>query len=82
MERATLLNAWPSSFSAIFSATIMGNPEQIGKEEQTMWILVILAVIIIWQIGIRATVKGIANGTKKTVSYIRDNRKTNSNQNG
>lgn len=44
-----------------------------------MWIIIILAIIVIWQIGIRATAKGLANGAKKTITYIRDNKKSNNN---
>ena len=40
-----------------------------------MWILIIVAIFVIWHIGLKATVKGTVNGVKKTRDYIVKNRK-------
>lgn len=40
-----------------------------------MWIVIIIAVLVIWQIGVRATVKGAVNGAKRCKRYLQENRK-------
>lgn len=40
-----------------------------------MWIVIIIAVLVVWQIGIRATAKGVVNGAKRTAAYIKSHKK-------
>jgi len=40
-----------------------------------LWILIIIAIFSIWQIGLRAFARGIKNGAKKTINYYENHRK-------
>lgn len=40
-----------------------------------LWILIIIAILSIWQIGLTAFVKGAKNGVKKTINYYENHRK-------
>lgn len=41
-----------------------------------MWlILIIIAILSIWQIGLTAFAKGIKNGAKKTINYYEKHRR-------
>lgn len=40
-----------------------------------LWILTIIAILSIWQIGLRAFARGIKNGAKKTINYYENHRK-------
>ena len=48
-------------------------------EVNNMWIIIILAVIFVtWQIGFANLLRGIKNGARRTVNYVKTNRrKTN-----
>ena len=39
------------------------------------WILIIIAILSIWQIGLRAFARGIKNGAKKTMNYYQQHRR-------